>query len=271
MLTTKLVGAPADRQSRLLAAMLRDPDRLLRYLLLLLADDDPLLGGAAGTVAQRWLSRWSSAGWDELPLLELLVRAADRFPDRLDHIERLMHDLGDHGDTVLPRRIPGRVGAGLAIPPRRGGRAMSRFDAGPVLAQLKDFQRATVDTVVDRFYPTDGSSPAHRFLVADEVGLGKTLVARGVIARTIEHLQDEVKRIDVVYVCSNADIARQNVRRLRTQSEGNLEVADRLTMLPVTANEPGRQRHQRRVVHDRERRSTSRAAAARPASVRCCG
>jgi hypothetical protein len=29
-------------------------------------------------------------------------------------------------------------------------------------------------------------SPALRFLVADEVGLGKTLVARGVIARALE-------------------------------------------------------------------------------------
>ena len=30
----------------------------------------------------------------------------------------------------------------------------------------------------------------HRFLVADEVGLGKTLVARGVIAKAIDHLRD---------------------------------------------------------------------------------
>src|SRR5690606_10190621 len=78
------------------------------------------------------------------------------------------------------------------------------------------------------------------FLVADEVGLGKTLVARGVIARTIEHLQDAVDRIDIVYVCSNAQIARQNVRRLHTQAEGHLEVADRLTMLPITARDLGR-------------------------------
>src|SRR5215471_2439521 len=112
---------------------------------------------------------------------------------------------------------------------------MTLYDAAPVLEQLKDFQRATVDAVFDRFYGAGSGSPAHRFLVADEVGLGKTLVARGVIARTIEHLQNKVKRIDVVYVCSNAQIARQNVRRLYIGSEGHLEVADRLTMLPLTA------------------------------------
>src|SRR4029450_878676 len=115
------------------------------------------------------------------------------------------------------------------IPRQPEGRGMTRHDAATVLDQLKDFQRATVDAVFDRFYG-DGSSQTHRFLVADEVGLGKTLVARGVIARTIEHLQNKVKRIDIVYVCSNAQIARQNVRRLHTQEEGHLEVADRLTM-----------------------------------------
>jgi hypothetical protein len=78
-----------------------------------------------------------------------------------------------------------------------------RLDPEPVLAGLKDFQRATVDYVFRRFYRD--KPPAKRFLVADEVGLGKTLVARGLIARAIEHLQSVgTKRIDVLYVCSNA-------------------------------------------------------------------
>ncbi|MDP2389036.1 MAG: hypothetical protein Q8N52_01815, partial [Acidobacteriota bacterium] len=42
-----------------------------------------------------------------------------------------------------------------------------------------------------------------RWLLADEVGLGKTMVARGVIARMIEHLWDMTERIDVLYICSN--------------------------------------------------------------------
>ena len=44
-----------------------------------------------------------SGAWDEVPLLEVLVRAADRFPDRLDLIDRLLHDLGDQRGEVLPR------------------------------------------------------------------------------------------------------------------------------------------------------------------------
>lgn len=113
---------------------------------------------------------------------------------------------------------------------------MKRFSAGPVLSHLKDFQRATAEHVFERMYLDD--EPAHRYLVADEVGLGKTLVARGVIAKTIEHLQREkVKRIDVVYVCSNVQIARQNVRRLHMGEQEHFEVADRITMLPATAHE----------------------------------
>jgi hypothetical protein len=102
LVAAELVGAPADRESRLLAAMLRDPDRLLRYLVLLLSEVDPVLGDGAGDGAARWVRRWHGAGWEGIPLLELLVRAADRFPDRLEHIENLLRDLGAHGETVLP-------------------------------------------------------------------------------------------------------------------------------------------------------------------------
>jgi hypothetical protein len=109
---------------------------------------------------------------------------------------------------------------------------MSRFDFSDVYACLKDFQRTTVDYVFQRFYLDN--PPARRFLVADEVGLGKTLVARGVIARTAEHLdQQGIKRIDVVYICSNADIAQQNVRRLSMPGFESAAFTSRLTLLPL--------------------------------------
>lgn len=108
---------------------------------------------------------------------------------------------------------------------------MTRFDAGSVLAGLKDFQRATVEHVTRRFF-TD-TEPTRRFLVADETGLGKSVVARGVIARTLEHLQDDtsVDRIDIVYICSNADIARQNMARLEVTGSRARQMSTRLTML----------------------------------------
>ena len=105
----------------------------------------------------------------------------------------------------------------------------ARFDAAPVLAGLKDFQRATVDHAFARLF--DAPDSTKRFLVADEVGLGKTLVARGVVAKAIERLvEDGVERVDVVYICSNADIAAQNVRKLDIAGTG-AAIASRLTLL----------------------------------------
>lgn len=48
------------------------------------------------------------------------------------------------------------------------------------LTGLKDFQQRTVNYVFQQFY---GDKQQNRFLVADEVGLGKTMVARGIIAK----------------------------------------------------------------------------------------
>lgn len=120
------------------------------------------------------------------------------------------------------------------------------FDLDQVLAPLKDFQRRTVDRVHERLW--DEQDPARRFLVADEVGLGKTLVARGIVARTIDMLWDgprKVDRIDVVYICSNAQIARQNLPKLRLGDGGDagtLTAADRLTMLATKIESLGDRR-----------------------------
>ena len=107
-----------------------------------------------------------------------------------------------------------------------------RFNAEDAMRPLKAFQRTTVDYVSRRLL-TDADSVRH-FLVADEVGLGKTMVARGVIARTIEALQDRVPRIDIVYICSNGAIAKQNVARLNVMGNARARVLPtRLTMLAL--------------------------------------
>lgn len=105
-------------------------------------------------------------------------------------------------------------------------------DAAAILAGLKDFQQATVDYVYHCLYEAD--QPRKRFLIADEVGLGKTLVARGIIARAVDKLwAEESRRIDIVYICSNSDIARQNINRLNITGEREVAVATRMTLLPL--------------------------------------
>lgn len=104
-----------------------------------------------------------------------------------------------------------------------------RPDKTAALRTLRGFQRKTVEHVVQRLLDGSGSQ---RFLVADEVGLGKTLVARGVIAEFIDHHWGS-RRIDIVYMCSNSALARENLCKLRTvgDDQSRATKATRLTLL----------------------------------------
>ena len=108
---------------------------------------------------------------------------------------------------------------------------MNPPDVETILKPLKPFQRRTVEHAFHRLFVAKDSTA--RFLVADEVGLGKTLVARGVVARAVEFLWDDVKRIDIVYICSNSSIARANLPKLRIGDarHRSFALATRLTML----------------------------------------
>ncbi|MGM9924830.1 MAG: helicase-related protein [Bacillus sp. (in: firmicutes)] len=89
-----------------------------------------------------------------------------------------------------------------------------------ILAGLKDFQRATVNRVSELFI-----NDYSRVLVADEVGLGKTLIGRGVIAKMARYhrevLQDNLFK--VIYVCSNQSIAGQNLAKLKIDPNVTVE------------------------------------------------
>ena len=97
-----------------------------------------------------------------------------------------------------------------------------------VMGELKDFQRATVERI-DYLY----RNGQNRILVSDEVGLGKTLVARGTIAKFAKLRREEGDNlVKVVYICSNATIAEQNLDKLRIDNEVRAEKSDtsRLSM-----------------------------------------
>lgn len=106
-LNLSLEGAPEGRHDRVLRAVLRDRNRVLRFLLFLLADGDPtqtadLLAsrhqaGDGNGVAEHQLIL-------DIPLLESLLRALDREPAKLDHIAALISDLRKSPDG--PELIP---------------------------------------------------------------------------------------------------------------------------------------------------------------------
>lgn len=94
---------------------------------------------------------------------------------------------------------------------------------------LKDFQRATVERIDYLF-----RHGQNRVLVADEVGMGKTLVACGAIVKTARlRLEEGDDLLKVVYICSNSGIANQNIQKLKVSDSARIEgVSDtRLSML----------------------------------------
>ena len=97
-----------------------------------------------------------------------------------------------------------------------------------IMSGLKDFQIATVNRI-DRLY-REGQM---RVLVSDEVGLVKTLIARGTVAKFAK-IQREANDnlVKVVYICSNIAIAEQNLNKLRITNELRAENAgySRLSM-----------------------------------------
>lgn len=95
--------------------------------------------------------------------------------------------------------------------------------------KLKDFQKATVEHIVNIFK----SKKQRRVLLSDEVGLGKTIVSKGVI-QAVGELSDEYGIWDdntyrVVYICSNANIVKQNTENLGIEDVMNIDES-RLSM-----------------------------------------
>src|SRR5258708_810330 len=107
----------------------------------------------------------------------------------------------------------------------------SRWGA-QMAAEPKPFQQATSEAALTTFRAQSGS---RRFLVADEVGLGKTIVARGLIERLCRRRSAPLR---VFYVCSNLTIAKQNLARLvaflpESERKIALSEVDRPSLMPT--------------------------------------
>lgn len=107
------------------------------------------------------------------------------------------------------------------------------------MAELHEFQLAAVDRIISRLTDANGS---RRFLLADEVGLGKTLVARHVI----DGLKSRRRHgFTVVYICSNSEIADQNRGKLCSEKDGS--VPGRLTLLALQSKQINEGRDKKQV------------------------
>jgi hypothetical protein len=111
------------------------------------------------------------------------------------------------------------------------------------ISEPKGFQRATAEAALATLTRADGP---RRFLVADEVGLGKTVVARTVVAEMMKRRRPLV----VFYVTSNLNIAHQNRTKLtellpdKAERKRAVAQADRLTLVANPARRPKHDRLQ---------------------------
>jgi hypothetical protein len=112
---------------------------------------------------------------------------------------------------------------------------------GRRISEPKGFQRATAESAL-RTLSDDGP---RRFLVADEVGLGKTVVARTIVH---EMMKGRRRPLVVFYVSSNLNIAHQNRKKLlellptRDEQDAASAGADRLTLAANPRNRPHHER-----------------------------
>jgi len=99
----ELIGAPEGRAERVLASILSDRASLIRFLLLLLGNLDEALDTSDQGVGTAGHGDWIAA-FETGALLEPLVRAYARDPDRLRDIERVLGEIArsGHGDGLLP-------------------------------------------------------------------------------------------------------------------------------------------------------------------------
>ncbi|MEX2374667.1 MAG: phospholipase D family protein [Dehalococcoidia bacterium] len=98
VVNAELLGAPTDREERVLARLLRNRDDLLRYLQFLLADGShglhamfESLAGGTGTWAK------SRGVWRQPALMERLLTTLATDPSRLANVERVLADLRTAG------------------------------------------------------------------------------------------------------------------------------------------------------------------------------
>jgi hypothetical protein len=105
----------------------------------------------------------------------------------------------------------------------------------------KGFQIATADAALANF---SDSRSMRRFLIADEVGLGKTVVARTIVERMMKGRRTPLV---VFYMASNLNIAFQNRRKLlelipEPEREQAAATADRLTLAANPSLRPSHDR-----------------------------
>ena len=99
----------------------------------------------------------------------------------------------------------------------------------------KSFQKEAIKKIVAGY---ESNKKNNRFLVADEVGLGKTFIAKGTIRclfyfEYLKEIKDDgIKdfKYNVLYLCSNLNIAEQNKSKLGVAKSDRISLMDEVIL-----------------------------------------
>ncbi len=108
VLNLPLINEPEGRQAHLIRVLLRDPRKVLRFLLLLLADDQPDIRNALDALSSvRGGTADGSSNLPEIPLFEIMMRALAEHPEKLDTVASFIAELRktEEGNALLPARF----------------------------------------------------------------------------------------------------------------------------------------------------------------------
>ncbi len=97
-------GFPENRRQRLLRYLLKDQQQLMRYLYLLLGEEGALsLSEISGS--SRFAGTGNGGFHADIPMLEALVKALARAPEKIDQVAHLVTDLQntEEGRVLLPK------------------------------------------------------------------------------------------------------------------------------------------------------------------------
>lgn len=105
VLNLPLSGMPSDRPEKALQFIISDKQRFIRYLLFILAEGD-LSYSTLGDAIRKTEGREQSASdswFEEIPLLEELLKAFSRQPEKIERIAKLVQDIkAAGGHDVMP-------------------------------------------------------------------------------------------------------------------------------------------------------------------------
>lgn len=154
---------------------------------------------------------------------DISEKVAQELTSRLHAAYRMLEGIDDQKAQDYRRLIEGLLGIskegtnnGTEVPIRKSAvpkQLKSVVDTNHNLYDVK-FQDESAKIICDGLWPEKTENKKTRFLLADEVGLGKTHTAAKVIALRAKEKKQKMK---IGYICNSLTLAGKNVKKLETE------------------------------------------------------